>query len=105
MPSVHLTHLTFLVFSQNSSLDSCDIRYPVPDTFIVEGNKRIGRMMEIFGLEKPKEDSKKMMHLVASYFIVKSLMPVRLGLSLGLSPLLARGIDKGLMRIRKKFKN
>lgn len=60
--------------------------------------------MEVLGLEKPEQDSKTMMHLVASYFIVKSLMPVRVLLSLGLSPFLARGLDKGRQALHNRFK-
>jgi hypothetical protein len=75
------------------TLDKYDLNYPVPDSFIAEGNKRMGKLLELVGMEKPDEKSKSMMHLIASYFIVKSMMPLRILLSLGMTPSLAKAIS------------
>ncbi|KAJ3255971.1 hypothetical protein HK103_005778 [Boothiomyces macroporosus] len=67
-----------------------DFDYPVPQEFLEEGNRRVGKMLEVFGLPKPDPESKAMLHLVSSYFLVKTMMPVRIAASLYLTPSLTR---------------
>jgi hypothetical protein len=80
-------------------VDKLDFNYPVPDSFIAEGNKRMAKLLEFVGLEKPDDHSKSMMHLIASYFIVKSTMPLRIFVSLGLTP----SLSKLLFRLQSSF--
>lgn len=69
-------------------LDKNDITYNIPPEYLEQGNKRMKRILDIFGVGELK--SEQMIHLVASYAIVKTLMPLRIAISLYLTPYGAR---------------
>jgi hypothetical protein len=73
------------------ALNYFNFEYPVEGELLETGNKRMKKMLEFFGVDV-EVDSKQMLHWVSAYVIVKTLMPLRIGLSLYLTPIGARFI-------------
>jgi hypothetical protein len=73
-------------------LDKYDITYSIPSEYTDSGSKRMTKMLAYFGMDVDV-NSKQMIHWVASYVIVKAMMPLRIGLCLFLTPFGARGIS------------
>ncbi|KAI8909003.1 hypothetical protein EDD86DRAFT_206658 [Gorgonomyces haynaldii] len=71
-------------------LSANDVKIPFPEQILEEGNKRVGKMMQYLGFETLDPKSQTMLHLATSYAVVKAAMPLRVGLSLLLTPGFAR---------------
>ncbi|KAI9208433.1 uncharacterized protein BJ171DRAFT_488896 [Polychytrium aggregatum] len=68
-----------------------DIQIPFPEEILAEGNRRMTRLLQLAGAPVSlRDDSQMMLHLVTSYALVKAAMPLRLGLSVFLTPYFAR---------------
>ncbi|CAF1062674.1 unnamed protein product [Adineta steineri] len=79
---------------------------PIPIEYIQEGNKKINRVRTRYGFEPLDESSMVLVNLSMTYAIVKVLLPLRIGLSLMLTPWLASIITRslsGLKRFKTKF--
>ncbi|CAF0859048.1 unnamed protein product [Adineta steineri] len=79
---------------------------PIPIEYIQEGNKKINRVRTRYGFEPLDESSMVLVNLSMTYAIVKILLPLRIGLSLMLTPWLASIITRslsGLKRFKTKF--
>lgn len=71
-------------------LSTYDIPMPFPENVLAEGNRRMGKMLEYFGLGTLEENSKTMLHMATSYAVVKAAMPLRVGLCFLMTPWFAR---------------
>jgi len=76
---------------------------PIPIEYIQEGNKKINRVRTRYGFEPLDESSLVLVNLSMTYAIVKLLLPLRIGLSLMLTPWLASIITRSLS-IFQRFK-
>ena len=72
--------------------------------FVLEGNKTINRVRTRYGFEPLDESSLVLVNLSMTYAIVKILLPLRIGLSLMLTPWLASIITRSLSVVQR-FKN
>ncbi len=64
--------------------------------FFIEGNKKINRVRTRYGFQPLDESSLVLVNLSMTYAIVKILLPLRIGLSLMLTPWLASIITRSL---------
>jgi len=72
----------------------------------LEGNKKINRVRTRYGFKPLDESSLILVNLSMTYAIVKILLPLRIGLSLMLTPWLASVITRSLsllQRFKAKF--
>lgn len=69
--------------------------------FLTEGNKKINRVRTRYGFEPLDESSMVLVNLSMTYAIVKILLPLRIGLSLMLTPWLASVITRSLSIFRR----
>ncbi len=69
------------------------IEYPIPEEYMEQGTKRIKGMCKFIGMEVDT-GSKQFLDLLTSYVIVKAFMPLRIALSLSLTPAGARLIQR-----------
>ena len=53
------------------TLDSTDIRIPVPEQAVVEGNRIMSKVRTRYGYEPLEADSRVMVNLATSYAVVK----------------------------------
>jgi hypothetical protein len=71
--------------------------------FFLEGNKKINRVRTRYGFDPLDESSMVLVNLSMTYAIVKLILPLRIGLSLILTPWLASIITRSLT-IFQRFK-
>jgi len=74
--------------------------------YFIEGNKKINRVRTRYGFQPLDESSLVLVNLSMTYAIVKILLPLRIGLSLMLTPWLASIITRSLsifQRLKIKF--
>ncbi|CAF1432556.1 unnamed protein product [Rotaria magnacalcarata] len=79
---------------------------PIPIEYIQEGNKKINRIRTRYGFKPLDESSLVLVNLSMTYAIVKLILPLRIGLSLMLTPWLASIITRLLSllkRVKMKF--
>ncbi|KAI9219753.1 hypothetical protein BC828DRAFT_406405 [Blastocladiella britannica] len=69
------------------------IAIPFPESLLEESNAKIQRVIKYYGWDI-QPDSRVFVNLVASYAIVKMLMPVRIAASVAMTPAFARVIDR-----------
>ncbi|CAF0859323.1 unnamed protein product [Adineta ricciae] len=74
---------------------------PIPIEYIQEGNKKINRVRTRYGFEPLDESSMVLVNLSMTYAIVKLLLPLRIGLSLMLTPWLASVITRSLSVVQR----
>ncbi|KAI8149918.1 hypothetical protein BJV82DRAFT_662019 [Fennellomyces sp. T-0311] len=71
------------------SLDYSDIRIPVPEQAVAEGNRIMSKVRTRYGYEPLDPDSRVMVNLATSYAVVKAMLPLRIAASVALTPLMA----------------
>ncbi|KAJ2661241.1 hypothetical protein IWW48_002537 [Coemansia sp. RSA 1200] len=68
-------------------LSCLDLRIPFPDSVLQEGNRYINKLRSYGGWKTPlASDSPVLLHLATSYAVVKAAAPLRVALSLALTP-------------------
>ncbi|KAG2220543.1 hypothetical protein INT45_004149 [Circinella minor] len=71
------------------TLDFCDIRIPVPEQAVAEGNRIMSKVRTRYGYEPLEADSRVMVNLATSYAVVKAMLPLRIAASVALTPFMA----------------
>ena len=74
----------------------------------LEGNKKINRIRKYYGFDELDESSLVLVNLSMTYAIVKLLLPLRIALSLMLTPWLASMLTRSLnlvQRFKRKLLN
>ncbi|PVU88788.1 hypothetical protein BB559_005394 [Furculomyces boomerangus] len=109
-PGSHLTAFAILhevtaiapIFLIYYVLQEMDLEIPLSENVLKGGNRYINKLREVFGFEKLDEDSKVMVHLVASYGIVKAAMPLRIACCFALTPFVSRRFVEPISRLLGK---
>ncbi|SAM09213.1 hypothetical protein [Absidia glauca] len=85
-----------------------DLRLPVPEQAIHQGNRIVNKVRVRNGFEALEPDNRAMVHLATTYAIVKILVPLRIGASVAMTPMIAEKWVGPLMAslgtLMKKFK-
>ncbi|KAJ2704632.1 hypothetical protein FB645_003129 [Coemansia sp. IMI 203386] len=63
---------------------------PVPSKILEEGNRYINKIREYFGWPSLANDSPVLLHLATSYALVKAAAPLRIAVSVAMTPWVAR---------------
>ncbi|KAI9498368.1 hypothetical protein BDB00DRAFT_881252 [Zychaea mexicana] len=71
------------------TLDNSDIRIPVPEKAVAEGNRIMSKVRTRYGYEPLDPDSRVMVNLATSYAVVKAMLPLRIAASVALTPFMA----------------
>ncbi|KAI9264287.1 hypothetical protein BDA99DRAFT_508917 [Phascolomyces articulosus] len=71
------------------TLDYSDIRVPVPEQAVAEGNRIMSKVRTRYGYEPLDSDSQVMVNLATSYAVVKAMLPLRIAASVALTPFMA----------------
>ncbi|ORX59623.1 hypothetical protein DM01DRAFT_1333087 [Hesseltinella vesiculosa] len=71
------------------ALSWSDIKVPVPEQALTEGNKIINKVRGRYGYEPLAQDDQTMVHLAVTYAIVKAMLPLRIGVSVAMTPFVA----------------
>eukprot|EP00842_Homolaphlyctis_polyrhiza_P005545 jgi/Hompol1/5992/HPOL_000157-RA len=80
-------------------LVAVDARIPFPEDVLKEANRRVTKLMKAVGFDSAtlNDDSQAMIYMATSYAVVKALMPVRVALSLLMTPWLARHLALSIL--------
>ncbi|CAM0139067.1 hypothetical protein VKS41_003623 [Umbelopsis sp. WA50703] len=70
-------------------LDYTQVSIPVPEEYIAEGNRVVSKMRTKYGYEPLDPNSRAMINMVASYAVVKALLPLRIAASVAMTPFMA----------------
>jgi hypothetical protein len=89
-PKTHLT--SFLILHEVSALlpiplvylglSSFDVKIPFPSDLLLVANQKVSKLLDFFNFPILESDSQTLLHWASAYLLVKSLMPLRIGLSI-----------------------
>lgn len=89
-PASHFT--SFLILHEVSALvpipivyfglKSLNVQIPFPTDLVHIANDKVSKLLQFFNMPILEKDSQVMLHWATAYLIVKSLMPLRIGLSI-----------------------
>ncbi|CAO3664209.1 unnamed protein product [Umbelopsis ramanniana] len=84
-------------------LDYSQLNIPVPEDAITEGNRVISKMRTKYGYEPLDPNSRVMVNMVASYAVVKAILPLRIAASVAMTPFLAERAVGPIVRMVGRF--
>ncbi|PVU94201.1 hypothetical protein BB561_002756 [Smittium simulii] len=110
-PGSHLSSFLILhevtaivpIFGVYYILKALELKFPIPDSLLSEANKRISRLRSMMGFEPLEAQDLTMVYLVASYALVKAVLPLRLAACFALTPFFSRTVVEPILLVTKNL--